>query len=62
MQILFNGMWNIKWLSSLSIADINEQFDICFFSINYWKLYITGLENTLIITFYALQLGVAKGA
>ena len=50
MQILFNGMWNIKWLSSLSIADIKEQFDTCFFSKNYWKLYLTGLENTLIIT------------
>ena len=62
MQILFNGMWNIKWLSSLSIADIKEQFDTCFFSKNYWKLYLTGLENTLIITFFALLLGVAIGA
>lgn len=62
MQILFNGMWNINWLSSLSIADIKEQFDTCFFSKNYWKLYLTGLENTLIITFFALLLGVAIGA
>ena len=60
MQIFLDSMLSkVNWLSSMSIR---EQFEMCFIEDDYWKLYLTGLKNTLIITFFALLLGVAIGA
>lgn len=46
----------------LSALTLKEQFQMCFIDKDRWKLYLEGLGNTLIVTFFALLLGVAIGA
>ena len=59
-EMLFNGMlFKTNFLSSLSFK---EQLHMCFLDDNYWKLYLSGLGNTLLITFFALIIGVVIGA
>lgn len=41
---------------------LKQQFNTAFIKDDRWKLYLEGLENTLIVTFFALLLGVAIGA
>lgn len=43
------------------MEEIKKQFILNFINDNRWKLLVTGLKNTLIITFFALILGVAIG-
>lgn len=45
----------------LSIT-LKRQLEIAFLEKDRWKLYLTGLENTLIITFGALLVGIFIGA
>lgn len=44
-----------------TIESLRRQFDICFVNKDRWKLMLTGLEHTLIITIFALVLGVVIG-
>lgn len=41
---------------------LKQQFETAFIKKERWKMYLEGLENTLIVTFFALLLGVAIGA
>ena len=52
-------LFKTNFICSLSLK---EQIHLCFLDDNYWKLYLSGLENTLIITFFALIIGVVIGA
>lgn len=42
-------------------AGLVEDFYTCFIEKNRWKYLVTGLENTLMITFFALLIGVVIG-
>lgn len=42
-------------------AGLVEDFYTCFIEKNRWKYLVTGLENTLLITFFALLIGVVIG-
>ena len=42
-------------------AGLVEEFYVCFIEKNRWKYLVTGLENTLLITFFALLIGVVIG-
>ncbi len=43
------------------LADIVDQFETCFIRENRWRLLVNGLGRTLIITFFALLLGIVIG-
>lgn len=44
-----------------AVESFKRQFDICFMQKDRWKQMLTGLENTLIITLFALVIGVVLG-
>lgn len=46
---------------STMIENLKTQFDICFIQKDRWKLMLTGLENTLIMTMCACIIGVVIG-
>ncbi|MGN0523081.1 MAG: amino acid ABC transporter permease [Eubacterium sp.] len=46
---------------STIIENLKTQFDICFIQKDRWKLMLTGLENTLIMTMCACVIGVVIG-
>lgn len=43
-------------------TDLQMQFYIAFIKDNRWKYIVTGLGNTLKVTFFAVLLGIAMGA
>lgn len=43
------------------MESLRDQFEICFINKDRWKQMLSGLENTLIITFFALIIGVVIG-
>ncbi len=45
------------WLENLAL-----QFEAAFITDDRWKFYVTGLGNTLKVTFFALLIGIAFGA
>nr|WP_302625160.1 amino acid ABC transporter permease [uncultured Eubacterium sp.] len=49
-------------MDMIPAISLKRQFELAFLEKDRWKLYITGLENTLIITFGALLVGVLIGA
>lgn len=52
--------YNIASLATMA-ESLKRQFEICFIAKDRWKQMLTGLENTLIITFFALIIGVVIG-
>lgn len=56
------GLLNSLQLKNGMALSLKEQFEMAFIKDDNWKLYLEGLENTLIVTFLALVLGVAIGA
>lgn len=51
LQLWFAEMW----------IDLQQQFYVSFIVDNRWKYITTGLQNTIIITFFALIMGVVLG-
>ena len=49
--------WAVNWWT-----DLQMQFYIAFIKDNRWKYIVTGLGNTLKVTFFAVLLGIAMGA
>ena len=46
----------------ISAISLKRQFEISFIDKDRWQLYLEGLGNTLIVTFFALILGIVIGA
>ncbi|MCQ2419478.1 MAG: amino acid ABC transporter permease [Clostridia bacterium] len=46
----------------LWFAPLQKQFSVAFLEKSRWKLLLTGLENTLTVTFFAVLIGLALGA
>ena len=46
----------------ISAISLKRQFEISFIDKERWQLYLEGLGNTLIVTFFALILGIVIGA
>lgn len=59
MQVIGNIFSKADLLAAFTLK---EQFVMTFIEKDRWKLYLEGLKNTLIVTFFALLLGVAIGA
>ena len=57
-------IWNYIFINGhyLLASSLIKQFETSFIKRDRWKLYLEGLQNTLIVTFLALLLGVAIGA
>ncbi|MBR2338381.1 MAG: amino acid ABC transporter permease [Clostridia bacterium] len=54
----FENLWNGIQLWA---ADFAAEFELNFIKGNRWKWLLDGLQNTLVITFFALLLGIALG-
>ena len=54
----FENLWNGIQLWA---ADFASEFELNFIKGNRWKWLLDGLQNTLVITFFALLLGIALG-
>ncbi len=52
--------YNIASLAT-AVDSLKRQFEICFIEKDRWKQMFTGLEHTLVITFFALIIGVVIG-
>lgn len=60
---MFNFLNNIFFKTNMiSAMSLKRQIELSFIEKERWKSYVTGLENTLIITFGALIVGVLIGA
>lgn len=58
MDNILSGIWNSICVWA---ADMKEDFILNFIEENRWRFITTGLSNTIIITFFALVLGVVLG-
>lgn len=54
----FENLWNGIQVWA---ADFSAEFDMNFIKGNRWKWLLEGLRNTLVITFFALLIGIALG-
>ena len=60
MESLLNGL--TTKVNIISAISLKRQFEISFIDKDRWQLYLEGLGNTLIVTFFALILGIVIGA